>query len=156
MFCFKADERIFNAVYCRLKNLFDNLCTIEDFGIDVNKLKVFRHLSRYDLENEQYRVVVEFESNLHPVVIWITKEDNRYMLEYNDKQDFQFTVVAFKDKTQIIPAFSRYSNFNPEIVDLAIYELEQYIKETHIDKFFLMTYNSKEIGKLETLSIKRI
>ena len=160
MFWFKQEKPVekevveLNALSNRLRILFDNLCTLHDFNIEDDRLKVLRNSCFYNNNGTMYRIIVNFKSNLGPVNVSIRKTvSNKITLEYNNENVFYFSIFC-RDKISTIPAFSK--KFNAEIVDLALYELEHYIEENHLDKASVEAYNAQQLNKLIELSAERI
>lgn len=153
----KLEEDKDNPLSSRLRTLFDNLCTLHDFYIQDDKLKVLLSRCYYDYNSTSlYKVMVNFKSNLGPVNISVKKEaGNKITLDYDDENSFYFSICC-RDKISIIPNFSKQCKFNAEIVDLALYELEHYIEEKHLDKVSLETYNTQQLNKLIEQSAERI
>ena len=153
----KLEEDKDNPLSNRLRILFDNLCTLYDFNIQDDRLKVLPN-SCYCVYRSTflYTIVVNFKCNLGPVNIRVEKRaSNNIVLEYDNENSFYFS-ISCRDKISTIPAFSKQRKFNAEIVDLALYELEHYIEEKHLDKVSLETYNTQQLNKLIEQSAERI
>ncbi len=152
----KLEEDKDNPLSNRLRILFNNLCTLYDFNVQVDRLKVLRHRCCYNYDGSLYRIIVSFESNLGPVTVSIRKNTlNTITLYYETENSFHF-YISCGDKIFTDPAFSEQSKFNAEIVDLALYELEHYIEEKHLDKVSLESYNAQQLNKLIEQSAERI
>ena len=145
-----------NALSNRLRILFDNLCTLYDFNIEDDRLKVLRNRCFHNYDGTLYRIIVNFKSNLGPVNVSIRKvARNKINLKYDNENGFYFSIFC-QDTISTIPAFSKQRKFNAEIVDLALYELEHYIEENHLDKVSLESYNAQQLNKLIEQSAERI
>ena len=140
----------------RIKLLYDNLRTIKLY--DIKDAKLNFTTNRYVYGSGRFAdLMVEFDSNLGKVIFYITNySDKDVSLQCFDKNGLVFHISCIGSSTTVQPCFSRYNNLKASDVDLALYEVEHYIEEKHLDKVSLETYNAQQLNKLIEQSAERI
>lgn len=139
----------------RINLLYDNLRTIYLYDIKDGKLSF--DINGPVASNRFATLLVEFDSNLGKVTLYITNyRDKDVSLKYFDENGLVFHISCIGSSPTVQPCFSRYNNLKVYDVDLALYELEHYIEEKHLDKVSLETYNTQQLNKLIEQSAERI